>query len=200
MNSHLEGYTKLSSLDFNQDKGQLALSYLLRLIGVVVFGLIFLGFTRLIHPQLPVSLATYLTIELPNNSVIVSYILIAISVVLVLTLHELVHASVFYIDQRIPPKIGWRGLSIFAAAPGYLSKPNIMIVNALAPFVVISVLGIILIAVLPLGFLPWIFIPTVVNAAAAGGDFMAVVWLRKQPEDVMIEDHGDVLIAYQRKD
>lgn len=197
MKSHLEGYTKLSYLDFNEDKRQLALSYLLRLIGVVIFGLVFVGFSRLIHPELPISLSAFFSIQLPNTPAVVSYLLVAVSVVLVLTLHELVHAAVFYFDQRIPPQIGWRGLTIFAAAPGYLSARSIMIVNALAPFVVISILGMVLIALLPVGFLPWILIPTVVNAAAAGGDFMGVVWLQRQPADAMIEDNGDVLTAYQ---
>jgi hypothetical protein len=198
MNSHLEGYTKESSLDFAKDKGQLVLSYILRLIGVVVFTLLFVAITRSIHPELPARVKTYFNIALPNTSHLVSYLLVFLSVVIVLTLHELVHASVFYFDQHIPPQIGWRGLSIFAAAPGYLIKRSIMIVNALAPFVVISILGFVLIALLPTNFLPWILIPTVVNAAAAGGDFMGVIWLLKQPDDVMIEDNGDVLTAYQR--
>lgn len=73
-----------------------------------------------------------------------------------------------------------------------------MTINALAPFVVISILGIILITFMPISFLPWVFIPTVVNAAAAGGDFMGVVWLLRQPDDVMIEDNGDVLTAFRR--
>jgi len=197
MNSNLEGNKKLSSLDFANDKRQLALSYLIRLIGVFVFTLIFIGFTRLFHPELSTSLVTYINIELPNVPSVVSWLLVAVSVVLVLTLHELVHASVFYLDQRIHPQIGWRGLTIFAAAPGHLHKRGIMIINALAPFTVISILGLVLIALLPVNWLPWIFIPTVVNAAAAGGDFMAVIWLLKQTPDARIEDNGDVLTAYE---
>lgn len=119
MTSHLEGYTKVSSLDFAEDKGQLALSYLLRLVGVVVFIPLFIAITRIIHPELPTRITTYVNIALPNMPSVVSYLLVIISVVIVLTLHELVHASVFYLDQRIQPQIGWRGLSIFAAAPGY---------------------------------------------------------------------------------
>jgi hypothetical protein len=45
---------------------------------------------------------------------------------------------------------------------------------------------------------PWVFIPVVVNAAAAGGDFIAVLWLLRLPNEAMIEDNGDVLTAYRK--
>jgi len=46
--------------------------------------------------------------------------------------------------------------------------------------------------------LAWVFIPTVANAAAAGGDFMAINWLIGLPHGTKIEDHGNRLIAYDR--
>jgi hypothetical protein len=196
MKSHLEGYKKIDSLDFADNKKQLALSYLIRLIGIFVFSFLFIAYTRLVHPNMNDALTTFINIEIPNTSIFVSYLLVAISVVVVLTMHELVHASVFFIDQRVPPQLGWRGLTIFAAAPGYLNKRSIMVVNALAPFVVISLLGMILIALLPVGTLAWIFIPVVVNAAAAGGEFLGVYWLLKQPEEAVFEDNGDMITAY----
>jgi hypothetical protein len=58
------------------------------------------------------------------------------------------------------------------------------------------VLGLLLIAVAPVTVLAWVFIPTVANAAAAGGDFMALNWLIGLPRGTKIEDHGDLLIAY----
>lgn len=71
-----------------------------------------------------------------------------------------------------------------------------MMVNALAPFVVISVLGLLLMAIASVTMLVRVFIPTVANAAAAGGDFMAANWLIGLPSGTKIEDHVDLLIAY----
>jgi len=193
-----ENYTRKSSLDFANNKIMLATSYLLRVIGFIGFMFVFIFFTRLRYPELSSSFKTYLNIELPNTPAILSILLVVIDVITVLGLHELIHAFVFYLDQGIPPQIGWRGLLIFASAPGYLNRRFMMIINALAPFTVISVLGLVLITMLPNPLLPWIFIPTVVNAAAAGGDFMAVFWLLRQPKDVLIEDAGDMLTAYQK--
>lgn len=49
----MEGYRRLSSLDFSKDKGKLALSYLVRFMGVGVFGMLFALFARVVHPRLP---------------------------------------------------------------------------------------------------------------------------------------------------
>lgn len=67
---------------------------------------------------------------------------------------------------------------------------------ALAPFVAISIIGCVLIFLLQQRFWPWVFIPIVVNAAAAAGDFMAVLWALKQPENAKFIDEGDVTYAY----
>jgi hypothetical protein len=195
--TYRDGYKNIAILDL-AEKGTLAFSYLLRAFGFALFTGIFIVLTRLIHPHLPTTVETYLNIALPNVPGIASILLAAASVVAVLALHELVHATAFYLDQRIPPKIGGRGLLIFSSAPGYLVSRMSMIVNALAPFIVISTLGLVLIGVVPENLLSWIFIPTVANAAAAGGDFIAVAWLLKQPKDARIEDNGDLLTAYQK--
>ena len=191
------GYKLISSMDFAENKQQLALSYLLRLFGAIVFTALFIWLSRLIHPELPAALEPFLTVSIPGIPEVVSLLLVILSVVLVLAMHELVHASVFYLDQRVPPHIGIRGPIIFAAAPGYMIKRLPMLINGLAPFTVISILGLALIALLPIAWLPWIFIPTVVNAAAAGGDFMMVVWILKLPGNAVFEDDGDVTRAYE---
>jgi hypothetical protein len=86
--------------------------------------------------------------------------------------------------------------ALFAPAPGYLNPRGAMIANALAPFAVISLVGAVLIVLLPTAHLSWIFIPTVVNAAAAGGDFLGVAWLGKLPKETRLEDDGERLVAY----
>lgn len=138
-----------------------------------------------------------ISIELPGLPAFVSILLILLAVIFVLTLHELIHASVFYLDQRVPPQIGIRGPVIFAAAPGFLSGRRVMVLNALAPFTVISLLGLLLITVLPPIALAWVFIPTVINAAASGGDFLLIHWMGKQPAEARYEDTGDALTAYK---
>jgi hypothetical protein len=168
------------------------------LTGVIVFAVIFALLAKWFHPDIVFQKEVFLNIALENTLRWFSIFLIIFDVLLVLYLHELIHASVFYFSVGAKPKIGIRGPIIYAAAPNFQNKRNMMIVNALAPFTIISILGLILMAVLPLSVLPWIFIPAVVNAASSGGDFMAVAWLLKLDKDVILEDDGDVLTAYRK--
>ena len=187
---------QISTLDFRDNQMLVIISYALRVLGAVIFGGLFYAAANAIHPDAGLTFESLVTIAISDIPDIVSLGLIIFAVVFVLWLHELVHASVFYLHTGAPPRIGIRGPIIFASAKGYLNTRNAMIVNALAPFIVISVLGLLLMAIIPVTLLAWVFIPTVANAAAAGGDFMAVNWLIGLPHGTKIEDQGDLLIAY----
>ena len=188
--------TQISKLDFRDNQKLILLSYVLRLIGAVGFSAIFFGLITQYYSNEALSIQSLLTIKILGVPDLVSIGLIVLDVVFVLWLHELVHATVFYLHTGAPPRMGMRGAMIFASAEGFFNRRNAMIINALAPCVVISILAVLLIPIIPASALAWIFIPTVVNAAASGGDFMAVYWLLTLPAQSRIEDHGDVLIAY----
>ncbi|MEQ8673434.1 MAG: DUF3267 domain-containing protein [Aggregatilineales bacterium] len=184
---------QISTLDFQKVA---IISYMLRALGAVIFGGLFYAAANAIHPDAGLTFESLVTIAISDIPDVVSIGLIIFVVIFVLWLHELIHASAFYLHSGAPPRIGIRGPIIFASAEGYLNTRSAMLVNALAPFVVISALGLLLIAIAPVTALAWVFIPTVANAAAAGGDFMAVFWLLGLPRATKIEDHGDLLIAY----
>jgi hypothetical protein len=196
INQSENGLKKIDVIDFKNNKKQLISSYIYRGIGIVVFGAIFFLITILIHPNLSITLESFIGLSIPKISSIISIILIILDVIFVLYLHELIHALVFFISNGQKPKIGIRGFIIFAAAPEKLVKHNAMIINALSPFITISVIGIILISVLPTGVIPWIFIPTVINAAASGGDFMITAWIIKHKSNTVYQDDGDIITAY----
>lgn len=195
--SNKNDYTAISKLDFRDNNQLMLLSYGIRIVGAVLFSVLFFIIVQQIYPNRALTLESLITLKIENVPDIVSIFLIAFAVVGVLWLHELIHATVFLIHTGAPPRIGMNGPIIFASAIGYMNTRNAMILNALAPFIVISVLGVLLMFVVPTSMLAWIFIPTVTNAAAAGGDFMAVYWLLSLPDDTEIEDHGDILIANQ---
>lgn len=194
--SKRQEYTEFSKLDFRDNTQLMLLSYGLRIIGDVLFSILFFIIVQQIYTNDAIALESLITIKLINVPDIVSIVLIVIAIVSVLWLHELIHATVFFIHIGAPPHIGMNGPIIFSSAIGYMNTRNAMVINVLAPFIVISILGVLLMFIVPTSVLAWIFIPTVANPAAAGGDFMAVYWLLSLSDDTQIEDHGDVLIAY----
>jgi len=196
MNNNYDELTKIDALDFRNNNIQLLLSYVLRIIGVLVFGLLFILWIALIKPGASMNLKTVLNIRIAHLPPAVSILLIIIDVLFVLYFHELVHASIFYITHRQPPKIGMRGFIIFAAAPSHLLKRQQLLMNALAPFFFISLLGCFALVLVPDHLIAWIIVPAVVNAAASGGDFMAVAWAMKHGKQVLYRDDGDIITAF----
>lgn len=193
----LTRYEQLDELNFGSDTGALVWSYALRLVGGVLFFFVFAQVARGVHPELPWVPSSFVEIGIPGIPGWVSVLLVVADVVVVISLHELVHASVFFFTEGAPPRIGVRGLIVYAEAPDYLSRRHAMIMNALAPFTVITALGVALIAALPVTALPWVFIATIVNAAAAAGDFMTVRFIVRQPRDALFHDTGDATTAYR---
>jgi hypothetical protein len=198
MKQFSENLEKIGAIDFRNNRMQLIWSYILRFIGLIVFGGLFLFVAVQFNPGLQIEKESFLSIAIPGLSPILSILLIVVDVLLVLYIHELIHATVFFLSKGQSPEIGIRGLVIYAKAPTHYVKRNIMIINGLAPFLVISIIGIIFMVVLPDRTLPWIFIPIVINAAAAGGDFMIVAWMIKHSKEFVYQDEGDIITAYKK--
>ena len=196
MNKQIANLKQVGALDFRNNKQALIVSYVLRAAGVFVFGALFLMITKYLATGNEIILKQLISIEIKSLPSGLSIFLIILDVVFVLFLHELIHASVVFITHGQKPKIGIRKLIIYAASPESVLTKTQFIITALAPFLVISIIGCMLIFFVPYNYLSWIFIPTVVNAAAAGGDFMAVVWALKQPENAKFIDKGDITYAY----
>jgi hypothetical protein len=108
-----------------------------------------------------------------------------------MVLHELVHGVFFWLFTRSRPTFGFRGWYAFAAAPGWLLTRGQYLVVTLAPFVLLSILGIILLAVVPTGALAAILAGTVMNAAGAVGDLWVVFLILREHRPIVIEDLGD---------
>lgn len=182
-------------LDFRNNRKQLIGSYVLRFAGGFFFGLLFQYLLNTLRGAL--SMAALLSIQIEGLAAIWSIFLLTINTFAVLYLHELVHAAVYFFSSRQKPRIGMRGLVIFAAAPDKLISRNVMLINALAPIFIISLLGFGLMLSVPEQVLPWVFIPTLVNAAASGGDFMVVYFVLKHNPQTQYRDVGDIISALE---
>ena len=191
-----EGYRESDALDFRTNRRQLLVSYGLRLVGLLVFVPLFGALSAALHPELQRAPLMLVDISLPGLGESFSILFVALDVVIVLWLHELVHGAAFRLAGARGVRIGVRGLVIYAAAPECYVRRNAMIANALAPVIVLSLLGLLLLATLPISALSWVFIPVVINAAAAGGDFQFLFWLRATPREALVLDRGDVIVSY----
>jgi len=199
MCDNINNLIQVDTLDFKNNKSQLIISYLLRLSGIIFFGFLFWMATIFIKNNEGITIETLLRIKIETLPSLVSILLIVLDVIFVLYIHEIIHALVFFITHKQKTQIGIRGFIIFAAAPNKVLNKYQLIINAFAPFTLITILGFSLIYFINVNYLSWVFIPTVVNAAAAGGDFMTVLWAAKQANNTKFVDSGDITIAYLDK-
>jgi len=127
----------------------------------------------------------------------VPFWLTLIIIVLVLPLHELIHgAAILGCGYR--PRFGMmlsKGV-LYATADDALFTRRQYIVVALAPLVVISLLGVLLIGLLPTGWWWTIALAVIMNNGSAIGDLWAAYIVRPYPAASLVRDTADGFIIY----
>ena len=113
-----------------------------------------------------------------------------------IVVHELIHGLFFWIFTRQRPKFGFRGWYAYAAAPGWFFPRRQYVVVGLAPFALLSILGMILMAILPAEMVVIALFVTIINAASSVGDLWVIFRLICQRRQVIVEDQGDGVSFY----
>ncbi len=119
--------------------------------------------------------------------------LIAVEVVA----HEAVHGFCYWAFTGERPVFGPRGLYAFAGAPDWYFPRGEFVLTALAPLVVITIVGLPLFLVTP-GVVMWAVLAVVaLNAAGSTGDLVAIAWVLAQQPAALVNDIGDAVTVYQ---
>lgn len=119
-----------------------------------------------------------------------------LSIILMLLLHELVHGLFFWLFTRERPKFALKAGYAFAAAPEwYLPGPQYIVVG-LSPFIIITLISIIVAVFAAPSLVVYLLFIATFNAAGALGDLIVVGWVLRQPAPVLVKDEGDVFISF----
>lgn len=115
--------------------------------------------------------------------------------------HELIHLFFFWLFTRAKPTMGFRGTYAYAGMTGWYFTVPQMLVTALAPLVLISLVGVYGMWAWPTmaGSLAWAGIVTF-NASGAIGDVATAFYLLLQTPETIVEDTGDLFRVYRRDD
>ncbi|MCU0490178.1 MAG: DUF3267 domain-containing protein [Chloroflexaceae bacterium] len=181
-------YVEQSTLDLSRQKG-LALGLNLAAVGLfVLLGWLALRLLPLLRPDVA-ELGGTLGLEL--------FVLLALVLAGQVVLHELMHGLFFWLFSRARPHFGFKGWYAYAAAPGWFFPRGQFLVIGLAPLVLITLLGLLLVLVLPGPWLPLPLLVVVMNGAGSVGDLVAAVWLLRQPSSALFQDNGAAMVSYQ---
>lgn len=184
-----ENYVHFRTLDLTKNKAVMILLNLAGLILFFLFGWFFLWLAMLMRSgQAP----------LQFNFPLLPWLLALLATYAgVLILHELVHGLFFWLITRERPYFGLKQLYAYAAAPDWYIPRNPYLLVGLAPLILITFLGIILIPfVSQFGLILLLFAMTA-NAAGAIGDIFVVGWLVNLPSGILVRDDGDTFAVYK---
>jgi hypothetical protein len=157
---------------------------------LIFFGWLFTGYLNLIRPGI--------LGEVISGSFKGLYFVIAILGIFctLIVVHELVHGAFFWLFTHQRPKFGIRNWYAYAAAPGWYIAAREYLVIGLAPAVLLSAAGMILLAALPAEALIVTLFAVIVNAASSVGDLWIIFKLLGQRHPVIVEDRGDGVNFY----
>lgn len=110
--------------------------------------------------------------------------------------HEFLHGLFFWIYTGERPKFGFKVVYAYASAPEWYLPRDKFIVTGLAPVVVITLVGVILLPLVPYAYVAEVLLLTAFNAAASMGDMISVGWLLSKPNTAMVRDSGARMDVY----
>jgi hypothetical protein len=184
-----EDYKPVFQMDLSKNKGLAIGLNVTALALFLVFGVWFARISMRLRPELwqegrAVSLGT---------SEVLSLVL---ALVLMTVLHEGVHGLFFWWFTKEKPKFGIKLLYAYAAAPDWYLPRNLFLIVGSAPLVLLSAIGIALMPVFPLGWMPGLIFFLTFNAAGAVGDILTVIVVLNQPKEALVNDLGDNFTVY----
>lgn len=158
-----------------------------------LFGWLFLMVALYLRP---VEAAAILSSDWGGYSPLIVIIVILLLAWAVIYLHEGIHGLGFWLATRTRPVFGLRSLYAFAGAPDWYIPRDQYLLIGLAPLLVISALGVFLLAFVPQPLIGAILVLVVMNASGAAGDLWICLLLLRQPADALACDSGEELRVY----
>ncbi len=187
-----EGYTLLREIDLHKDLATLVKLNIWGMILLFPVSYVLYWLSKILRPQ-PTSITEIVS---PQLSAMAYIAMIILAFILIMVIHELLHGIVFWRVTHQLPRFGFRGAYAFAAAPDWFIPRNVYFFIGAAPLVIISVVGVLLIPVIPIQFLgAWLF-GVLMNAVGAVGDIYILFLLLRLPASILVRDQGDVISFY----
>jgi len=188
-------YRNIGTLDVSRDQRLLLFLNLGGLLLMGIAGWLFFRFAAWLRPS-DLSGDFQFSQDRSPGAVIALIAAILVLFVFHVVAHEAVHGLFFCLFTRSRPRFAFRWAYAYAAAPDWYIPRDLFFIITLAPFVLITLAGLLLIAFAPPAWiLPTWFVITL-NAGGAIGDLAVAAWLLRQPRTCFANDRGDAVTLY----
>jgi hypothetical protein len=123
------------------------------------------------------------------------------TIIIMIVLHESMHALVLWgFTKKVPPVgINLMG-SVYVNASGWYLPRLYMLIMSLAPFLLLTFIGLILLTFTSGEFFRMTLWVVILNAVGSVNDLAVAGWLLFQPDTALIENSGQALAIYRVRD
>jgi hypothetical protein len=183
-----DGYVQSDEINLKKDKRLMLLLNIIALFAFVVSFILLSIFVSLVR----------FGVTSVSGDVSAGVLLMLVGLtVMILILHELIHGFFFWMFSRSRPVFGIRPMYAYAGAPTWFFPRREYAITALAPLVIIGVVGLFLMLLVPLWWLLMIAFLVALNTGGAVGDIFVFIRLLKSSSTSFANDTGDVVTFFE---
>lgn len=173
-----------------RDQGLMLKMNVLGFLLLILFGWLFTAAALRLRPT---EADTFLTLRWSGFEGVWTIVFVLALMFVTIVVHEAIHGLGFYLLASARPVFAFRGIYAYAAAPGWYIPRNRFLLIGMAPLVVISLLGVILMMWVPATWIAPLVLICVVNASGAVGDIWVTFMLLRQPPESYAHDMGETI-------
>ena len=175
-----DGFVEIYSIDLKKNKKAALLVNALAII---------IGVALAIIGHFIVPITTLFSMDSGITMYMLRHLVLVISLILYIILHELVHGIAMKICGTKKVKYGFTGLYAFAGSNDYYDKISYIFI-ALAPIVVWGIILAVINIFVPAEWFWIVYFIQLSNLSGAAGDLYVTVKFSKMPRDILIFDYG----------
>lgn len=185
----LPDYIEYYSVDLQKNK-KIAL-----LVNVMA---ILIGVIMAVPMHFVVPISTLYSMDQGFFNYILRFVVLLVSMVGYMILHELIHGVVMKICGTKKVKYGFTGLYAFAGSDDYYNKKAYIFI-ALAPVVLWGLIIAIINCFIPVEWFWVVYIVQIINISGAAGDLFVTFKFSRFPKDIIVKDYGVGMTVYSKE-
>ena len=193
-------YRRQATLDLSKSSKAIVGAIVSGIVLLITVSWLFVQFTNLVRPSALEALGFHdilTTTPSGGTSITIPFADVVIALVLVMLIHELVHGLFYWRFAGQRPTFGIKGLGVYVAAPAEFYFPrNQYLVVGIAPLVLLTLAGLLLVTIVPVVFVPILILFVAFNAAGAAGDLLMAARLLFYSPDTLMQDNDSGVIVY----
>lgn len=184
---------------YSIDAGNKKTGLILNLIGLPIMVVMFI-----IPMLIKILVCGKINFDLSDESTSLVLFIMCVGMILYIIIHELTHGLFYKLFTKEKLKFGLKLTCAYCGVPTIYMKKIPMIITALAPFVIYSLLGVALMIVVPANviFLAVTLVFSVHVAGCVGDIYVSFLLIFKYPKETLVNDTGAKQTFYilDRKD